>query len=44
MLVNIKQILGSDSALTPSSGGIIYDILETNLSNNNNKISIDFFM
>ncbi len=41
MLVNIKQILGSDSALTPSSGGIIYNIIETNLSNNN-RISLDF--
>jgi len=32
MLVNIKQIIGSDSALTPSSGELIYAVLEKEIA------------
>lgn len=41
MLVNIKEILNSDSALTPSSGELIYNILQEEISSNK-RVSLDF--
>jgi len=41
MLVNIKEILNSDSALTPSSGELIYNIIEEEIASKRT-ISLDF--
>ncbi len=41
MQVKIKEILGSDSALTPSSGELVYNILENEISSKKS-ISLDF--
>jgi len=41
MLVNIREIIGSDSALTPSSGELIYKVLEREISSKN-PVKLDF--
>lgn len=41
MLVNIKEVLKSDTALTPSSGEVLFNILEKELSENK-EVTLDF--